>query len=269
VFRFVCNRISGLRIFKSQAFVNANKQVRFLNMGRRSGDQAGPAIVPAAAQGKVVEPQTAHALPVEDSPAAEAMRLQHSLRVNDGQVFKEVYQRYSASMSRVAAAYVGRNSALVDEVVHDTWMAVIQGIQRFEHRAGFRTWLFSILANRARSTAKREHRTMPFSALTFDDEAQGVENFLHSRAEQAGSDQRADETAEDQALRLEDGLDVMEALSQLPEHYQALLTLRDVEDVPAKDACELLGLSPENQRVLLFRARNKLREILLQARLRH
>ena len=198
---------------------------------------------------------------------SEAHRLQASLARGDAEVFRQMFQRYHSSMSRVAAAYIGGNKAVVEEVVQDTWMAAFQRIAAFQHRSSFRTWLFSILINRAKTTGEREKRIKPFSSLGMDgiegeaaadvlnQQRQGDQSgFAHSR--EGGRDPEA------ALLHQELGLTLMKALAKLPQNLQALITLRDIEGVNAKEACVMLDISAENQRVLLFRARHRLREML-------
>ncbi len=198
----------------------------------------------------------------------EAIRLQQSLARGEGHVFVQMFQRYHNSMSRVAAAFVGRNPALVDEVVQDAWMAAFQGVGAFENRCNFRTWLFSILTNRAKTTGERERRTKPFSSLSDDAESgqNAAEALMHGRQqEQNGVDHPQEGARDPESALLHHELSqrLIAALERLPHNYQAILTLRDIEGVSAKEACLMLDVSPENQRVLLFRARNRLREILL------
>jgi RNA polymerase sigma-70 factor (ECF subfamily) len=174
-----------------------------------------------------------------------------ALRAGDEEAFTTLVTRYHASLKRVARAYVSTD-AVAEEVVQETWLAVIAGLDRFEERASLKTWLFHILTNKAKTRGVREQRTVPFASL--------------GPAEQAGepsvSPDRFQRPWEDPERRLQ-SLEAHErlraAIGALPEVQQAVLTLRDVEGLEAEEVCELLDLSAGNQRVILHRARARVR----------
>ncbi len=191
-----------------------------------------------------------------------------ALRRGDEAAFGWLLGRYDASLRRLARSYVATPAA-VEEVVQDTWMAVITGIDRFERRSAVKTWLHRILANRARSTGVRERRSVPFASLSeeleADQPAVDPERFRRRgrRAGAWGAPPSAwDEEPEERLLAAET-LDAVErAVATLPPNQQAVLTLRDLEGWSAAEACNALELSETNQRVLLHRARATVRRAL-------
>jgi RNA polymerase sigma-70 factor (ECF subfamily) len=178
-----------------------------------------------------------------------------ALQGGDEQAFATLVGRYHTRLLRLAETMVP-SRAVAEEVVQDTWLGVVRGIERFEGRSSVKTWLFRILVFRARTAGSREHRNVPL------DDA----DPLQDRFETSGAwcappapwpdavDDRL--TAEDLAAR------VHRHLAELPEAQRRVLVLRDVEGLEADDVCEVLGLSAGNQRVLLHRARTKLRAVL-------
>jgi RNA polymerase sigma-70 factor (ECF subfamily) len=176
------------------------------------------------------------------------------LRAGDEAAFVELVRTYQTRLLRLAESVVGSRS-VAEEVVQDTWLAVVRGVERFEGRSTFKTWLFHILLNRARTAAGREHRAPPLA----DDDL--GERFDTNGAWATPPVPWADE-AEDRlvAARLVDR--VRELLPALPEAQRQVLLLRDIEGLPAPEVCHLLGVSDGNQRVLLHRARVHLRKHL-------
>ncbi len=186
-----------------------------------------------------------------------------ALREGDERAFSELVRRYHGAMLRVASAHV-RSNAIAEEVVQDAWLAVIEGLARFEGRSSFRTWLFTIVSNRAKTRGVREARSLPFSALARedDDDARTVDadrfdgdgHWREPPAEWRDPEQR---------LRSLEGFALArKAIESLPEAQRAVITLRDVEGLSSEEVCAALGLSDGNQRVLLHRARAKVRRAL-------
>jgi RNA polymerase sigma-70 factor (ECF subfamily) len=174
------------------------------------------------------------------------------LRAGDEAAFVTLVRRYQAPLLRVAEATVG-SRAVAEEVCQDTWLAVLRGVDRFEGRSSFKTWLFRILLNRARTSAGREQR-----AGRPDDE---VERFDASGAwitPPVPWSEQVDErlVAEDLARR------VHELLPSLPDQQRQVVVLRDVEGLEPGDVASLLGVTDGHQRVLLHRGRAKLRSLL-------
>jgi RNA polymerase sigma-70 factor (ECF subfamily) len=194
-------------------------------------------------------------------PTDEDAELLRSLRAGDEQAFMALVDKYGASLLRVALLYVSSRS-VAEEVVADTWLAVVTGLERFEGRSSFKTWLFRILTNKAKTRGKRESRILPFSAFAADgDESEtavDVDRFArdgHWVAPPRG-------VPEERLLAGETRSVVEQAIAALPENQRAVITLRDVEGLSAEEACNVLGLSETNQRVLLHRARAKVRAAL-------
>jgi len=186
------------------------------------------------------------------------------LQRGDEAVFEQVVTAYSNALLRLAQDFV-RTRSVAEEVVQETWLAVLNGIDRFEGRSSFKTWLFRILVNKAKTRGVREARTVPFSALApeGDEPAVPAERFRGADDEWPGhwaSPPRSlDTVPEERLLALEARQQLTSALSTLPESQRIVVTLRDVAGWDADEVCDVLGLSEGNQRVLLHRGRAKLR----------
>jgi RNA polymerase sigma-70 factor (ECF subfamily) len=176
------------------------------------------------------------------------------LQAGDEAAFVELVGTYQTRLQRLAETVVSSRS-VAEEVVQDTWLAVVRGVERFEGRSTLKTWLFHILLNRARSAAGREHRAPP---LAHDDVG---ERFDATGAWATPPVPWADE-AEDRLVARHLAERVRELLPERPDAQRQVLLLRDVEGVSAPDVCTLLGVSDGNQRVLLHRARGNLRRRL-------
>ncbi|MDE2516383.1 MAG: sigma-70 family RNA polymerase sigma factor [Rhodospirillales bacterium] len=186
------------------------------------------------------------------------------LRAREDAAYRQLVRRYHATLVGVAGAIIG-SRAQGEEVVQDAWLAIFSGIDRFEGRSRLSTWIFSIVLNRARSRIAREGRLTALPAL--DGAEPGV------RAVPAG-EFLPDGHWRDPP-RLWDTIDperifggrqlwahVQEAIAALPAGQRAVILLRDIEERSAEEACALLGISAENQRVLLHRARGKVRQTI-------
>jgi RNA polymerase sigma-70 factor, ECF subfamily len=167
-------------------------------------------------------------------------------------------EKYGPSLLRVAQLYVPPR-AVAEDVVADTWLAVVTGLDRFEERSSLKTWLFRILTNKAKTRGQREARSLPFSSFVGDgdegDTAVDVDRFArdgHWSSPPPG-------VPEERLLAREARERVEAAIAALPPNQRAVITLRDVEGLSAEEACNVLGLSETNQRVLLHRARAKVR----------
>jgi RNA polymerase sigma-70 factor (ECF subfamily) len=186
-----------------------------------------------------------------------------ALRSGDESAFQALVRRYHGAMLRVAASHV-RSSAVAEEVVQDAWLAVVEGLSRFEGRSSFRTWLFTIVANRAKTRGVREARTVPFSALARDD-GEGDTTVDADRFGEDGhwTEPPAEWRDPEQRLRSLEGFALAKkAIEALPAAQRAVITLRDVEGLSSEEVCTALDLSDGNQRVLLHRARAKVRAAL-------
>jgi RNA polymerase sigma-70 factor, ECF subfamily len=182
--------------------------------------------------------------------------LVEQLRQKDEKAFAGLVERYHMPMVRLAMTFVPSRS-VAEEVVQDTWLGVIKGIDGFEERSSLKTWMYSILINRARKTGARERRIVAVD----DADTAGIEQFSSdgswSRPPVEWTDDVIDRlfaTAMAQKLRT--------AIDGLPPAQCQVVTLRDVERLSAREVCDVLGVSEANQRVLLHRARSQLRRTI-------
>lgn len=200
---------------------------------------------------------------------ADDQRIIAGLRAGDEAVFVEMVDKYHGSLVRVALRYVP-SRAVAEEVVQDTWIGVIEGIDRFEGRSTVKTWLYKILIYRARARGERERRTTPMSALYGDDSAPSVptERFRGSDALWAGHwatpPRRWDGDAEDRLLAGEAKAQIDAAIAELPSAQRDVIVMRDLSQFSSAEVCDLLGVTEANQRVLLHRARSRVRAALEQ-----
>ena len=190
-------------------------------------------------------------------------RLVAGLRAGDEAVFSELVDRYGGTMLRVALVYVPA-PALAEEVVQETWLAVLRGIDRFEGRSSLRTWIFRILVNRARSVAVAESRSSPLSALTAGDGGPSVDpdRFVPGQGAWASPPRGWSEDPEERVLAAELLRLVREALETATPAQRAVVLLRDVHGFSGEEVCDLLDLTSSNQRVLLHRGRSRVRALL-------
>ena len=191
-----------------------------------------------------------------------------ALRARDEAAFVMLVEELSPSMLRVARMYVSTR-AVAEEVVQETWLAVLTGIDGFEGRSSLKTWIFRILANRAKTRGEREGRTVPFSSLGGEDEDGGPtvdpDRFV-AGGQNAGSwaapPARWSDLPEARLLGNETLSVVRTAIAALPETQRTVITLRDIEGWSSEDVRNVLDLGESNQRVLLHRARAKVRRAL-------
>ncbi len=192
------------------------------------------------------------------------------LRSGDENAFVSLVEQHHSTMLRVCQVYVA-DPAVAEEVVQDTWLDMLQGLKRFEGRSSLKTWLFSILANNARSRGKRESRSVPFSsmedpALEEDEPAVSPDRFLPAGHRWAGDwaekPQPWGRSIEEQTLSREMLACIRTAIERLPENQRLVIGMRDVEGWDSEEVCNVLGLTETNQRVLLHRARSKVRRAL-------
>jgi RNA polymerase sigma-70 factor (ECF subfamily) len=177
------------------------------------------------------------------------------LRAGDESAFAELVRRYQPRLLRLAEATVG-NHAVAEEACQDAWLAVVRGVDRFEGRSTFKTWLFRVLLNRARTSASREHR-----AGRADGDGDAVERF---DANGAWADPPVpwSELVDDRLVAEKVAGRVRDLLPSLPDQQRQVVLLRDMEGLDAGDVGVLLGITDGNQRVLLHRGRAKLRHLL-------
>ncbi|HEY1741395.1 MAG TPA: RNA polymerase sigma factor, partial [Acidimicrobiia bacterium] len=182
--------------------------------------------------------------------------------------FEYLLDRYQSQLVRLALQYVP-SRAIAEEVVQDTWLAVIKGIDRFEGRSSLKTWLFRVMVNIARTRGVREQRAIPFASVTDDDHGGNDPAVPASRFRRfgraAGTWKRppvAWPEAEQRALDEEATRFVHAAIDGLPPAQREVITMRDVLGWSSADVCAALDLADGNQRVLLHRARSKVRASL-------
>jgi RNA polymerase sigma-70 factor, ECF subfamily len=213
---------------------------------------------PSATKAQGPAPRGAPAAAADDEIVARVLG-------GDRAAFAELVRRYHGPLLRLALAFV-RDRALAEEVVQDTWLGVLDGLRGFEGRASLKSWIFRILTNRAKTRGAREARTVPFSALS-EGEGDGEVGVDPARFDTRGMWQDPPEAwaanTPDALLRREEAVKVMESVvAALSEGQRAVITLRDLEEVGPEETCNLLGITMTNQRVLLHRARTKVREAL-------
>lgn len=179
------------------------------------------------------------------------------LRAGDEEAFVTLVQRHNRALFYVARSFVA-SDAVAEEVVQDTWMAVVRGLSKFENRCSIKTWLMRIAANRARSTGTGKSRVLTLSSSEaaidpdrFDKHGHWItppESFL--------------EDTDDRVLAGLLSENIRSSLEDLPEGQRQVVTLRDVEGLTSKEVCQLLEITEANQRVLLHRGRSRLRQDL-------
>jgi RNA polymerase sigma-70 factor (ECF subfamily) len=190
-------------------------------------------------------------------------QLLDALRGGDEQAFTQLVSRHHTAMLRVARNYVAC-AAVAEEVVQETWLGVLNGIDGFRGGSSLKTWIYRILINRAMSRGKREKRIVPFSSVMPAGEG-GDAGCVPDRFLPDGhwaTPPRPFEAPSDRMALLEFRARLREALVHLPERQQIVVTLRDVEGLTSDEVCDLLHISAENQRVLLHRGRTRLRQAL-------
>ena len=179
------------------------------------------------------------------------------LRAGDEEAFRVVVAKYHTSLLRLAQTMVPTR-AVAEEVVQDTWLGLVRGIEGFEGRSSLRTWLFHVLANRARSAGARERRV---PAVSPDAPTVPASRF-GPKGEWVDPPTPWPDEIDDRLVASELAGRIRPRIDELPEMQRQVVTLRDVEGLPATDVCALLGISDGNQRVLLHRARARLRGML-------
>ncbi len=199
----------------------------------------------------------------EAASEAEAALLDR-LRAGDRAAFAALVGRHAPSLLRVARSLV-RDRAVAEEVVQETWLGALTGLDAFEGRSSLRTWLFQILVNRARTRFARESRTVPFSALAGPgdgDPPVDPERFDQQGAWRPPPGPWTEEDPERLAANAETRAAIEAAIQELPEAQRAVMTLRDIEGLETEEICNLLSITVTNQRVLLHRARTRVRQAL-------
>jgi len=179
------------------------------------------------------------------------------LRAGDEQAFVALVERYNGSMLRLASSFVP-SQAVAEEVVQETWLALLRGLVAFEGRSSLKTWLFSILVNRARSAGVRESRTVPVADAG---PVVDASRFGPSGAWSVPPEHWIEEAESRVDAAKLAGL-LRPAIDGLPARQREVVLLRDVEGLTSTEVCTVLSISEANQRVLLHRGRGKLRQVL-------
>jgi RNA polymerase sigma-70 factor (ECF subfamily) len=187
------------------------------------------------------------------------------LRAGDETAFERLLTMYGATMLRVAQLYVS-SRAVAEEVVQEAWLGVLTSLDRFEGRASLKTWIFRILTNIAQTRGEREGRSIPFSSVgpevAGDEPTVDADRFLGADSVWDGHWSSAAAplaVPEERLLAAEARSRIDAAISELPPNQRAVVTLRDVSGFTSEEACDLLGISEANQRVLLHRGRAAVR----------
>ncbi len=193
------------------------------------------------------------------------------LRRGDESVFVSLFDGYQNSLLRLAMMYTS-DQQVAEEVVQETWLAVLKGIQRFEGRSALKTWIYSILINRAKTVAQREGRHNNLT-LSLDEQPESNEPAVSVDRFHPDDDHPYPhhwltgpndwgELPEEKLLSDETQKVILTAIENLAPNQREVITLRDIEMVSSEEACNVLGISESNQRVLLHRARAKVRQAL-------
>jgi RNA polymerase sigma-70 factor, ECF subfamily len=215
--------------------------------------------------GEVVTPAQAH--PQVGSTASDEALLVARLRAGDEQAFETLVDEYYPMLLSVARGYV-RSRAVAEEVVQEAWLGVLKGLDRFEGRSSLKTWIMRIVANIAMTRGTREARSQPFSSFAVGDDEPAVDaDRFRDAGDGFAGHWRAYPldwgTLPDGALLGKETLGVvMRAIDELPDAQRVVITMRDVAGCPAEEVCEALDVSEGNQRVLLHRARSRVRAAL-------
>jgi RNA polymerase sigma-70 factor (ECF subfamily) len=189
------------------------------------------------------------------------------LRAGDERAFAELVDSCHTTMLAVAQAHV-RSRAIAEEVVQEAWMGVIRGLDRFEGRSSLKTWILRIVVNTAKTRGVREARSVPFASLGPAEPAVAPDRFRGPEDPYTGGwkvfpanwQQLPDEVLHQrEALQL-----IVATIAALPPAQRAVIRMRDVEGCSAEEVCDTLGVSEGNQRVLLHRARSRVRSALEQ-----
>jgi RNA polymerase sigma-70 factor (ECF subfamily) len=206
---------------------------------------------------------------VNDAVLASAadLALVERLRAGDETAFMMLVEEHQAAMLRVARMYVS-SRAVAEEVVQEAWLGILNGLERFEGRSSLRTWMYRIVANIAKTRAQRDGRSIPFSALEGDDAGSGVEpEWFQAAAERSPGHWRTfpddwREIPEERFAAHETLEQIGRAIDELPPMQAEVLRLRDVLGWTSEEVRNALDLSETNQRVLLHRARTRVRRAL-------
>jgi RNA polymerase sigma-70 factor (ECF subfamily) len=208
-------------------------------------------------------------MPSEEGEPAGATLVER-LRAGDSDAFAELVRAWSPMMLQLARTYVSTDAS-AQEVVQDTWLEMIRGLDKFEGRSSLRTWLLAILGNIGRRRGAREARTVPWSSLNTADDAgpavdpdrfRGPDDQWPRHWTPLGKPRLWPRSPEAEIVAAEDHRQLEDGLAELPVQQRTVVALRDVHGMTSEEVCSLLELSASNQRVLLHRGRSRLRGLL-------
>ncbi len=190
-------------------------------------------------------------------------RLIAGLRAGDEAAFAALVQMYGRALQRFARMYVS-SDAVAEDIVGEVWVAVLTGLDRFEGRSSLRTWIFRIAANLAKTRGVRESRSVPLSSVPAagEDDGPAVDEARFADGAWASPVRPWGLDAAQIALDDEAGARIRAEIDRLPEVQRAVITLRDIHGLGSDEVSEALGLSDGNQRVILHRARSRVRAAL-------
>jgi RNA polymerase sigma-70 factor (ECF subfamily) len=203
-------------------------------------------------------------MPAPPATDASERAVLDRLRAGDAETFSTLVDAYHDSLRRLARTFVADNGA-AEEVVQDTWVGVLKGLPAFEGRSTLKTWIFRILVNRAKTRGVRDRRLIPFSALESrdGDPPEPLESRFTPSGAWALPPQEWDTESPEQLVSRRETLTAIEdAIAALPPGQRAVITLRDIEGVDPAEVCNMLQITETNQRVLLHRARTRVRAAL-------
>ena len=192
-----------------------------------------------------------------------------TLRAGDETAFTSLVEEYHPSLVRLARLHV-RDKAIAEELAQDTWLAVLKGLSSFEGRSSLKTWIFTILTNKAKTRGQREKRSLAFSEIedaASDSATVDPDRFVEDSTDVSFNHWKVDPAPwagiPEEELLAHETMDIIRrTISELPESQNTVITLRDREELSSQEICNVLGISETNQRVLLHRARAKVRQAL-------
>ena len=196
-----------------------------------------------------------------------------SLRAGDEAAFTWLVEHYHTSLVHLARLFV-RDETFAEELAQETWLAVLQGLNHFESRSSLKTWIFTILTNKAKTRGQREKRTISLTSLEDELHASGrptvdPERFNDSSAVGDvnhwvwGTRPASWAGVPEESLLSQETMDMIRrVIDVLPENQRRVITLRDIQELSTDEVCNILGISETNQRVLLHRARARVRQAL-------
>jgi len=205
------------------------------------------------------------------NPNLNEIELLNALRAGDETAFIQLVKLYHPSLIRLALMFV-KDVAIAEELAQETWLAILQSLDRFESRSSLKTWIFTILTNKAKTRGQRENRTLSFSDLDKDaSDSPTVDpgRFRSPTAEKSPNHWAPDAKPqswsgipEETVLAQETMAVISQTIENLPENQRMVIALRDINELSSDEVCNILDISETNQRVLLHRARARVRQAL-------